>query len=180
VIVVLAPRLARLAGAPWEVSFPGTGIPAESWLRSNDGRSVGLFQNEASQFTSPTVRVVVWVGERMRVSGASSPSTLAAIPTWIEPQLADQATALAAEAAEAKRKQALPLPSLDAVLGVLRGGQRVCTGGGRYSTTYFIDGGVLRKLIIEEGYSQEDDASEDELRGAIADDPDAFRKWLPA
>lgn len=169
VIVTLAPALARSDAAAWEVSFPGTPVPAEAWLRSDDGRSVGLFQRTAS------VLVVVWVGDASRSRTIASPEALASLASWLAPQLVDQKRALEAAAVEVARRKALPLPAFAEVMARLRTGERIRVGGGRYHTTYFFAGALLRCEIFDEGHVEEHDATEDALQREIERSPDDFR-----
>lgn len=164
--VALEPTLARIA-PPWKLSFPGTPIPSECWLASSDGRSVGLFQNEGSQFAQPSARVVVWLGDQMKSSSATNPRALAQLGPWIEPMLAEQTKALAAAAVAEQTKQARPLPRLEDVLALLRSGKRMSSGGGRYSQTYFMEGDVLRCDIFDEGHREVVDATVEELGKSI-------------
>ncbi len=174
VIVALTPVLAPIGG-PWRVKFPGTPVPSECWLESSDGRSVGLFQNQPSQFAQPSVRVVVWVGDQMKNHGASTPRSLSMLGPWIGPMLAEQAKAQAAAAVEDQREKALPVPSVEDVLARLRDGQRIQASGGRYHETFFMQGATLRCEVFDEGHTQVFDATVDELAGSIKAYPADFR-----
>lgn len=165
-IVALAPSFARLTP-----SFPGTPIPRETWLR-NEHESVGLFQDERG------VRIVVWIeraAEERRVEAASD---LAALAAWLEPRLERQRLERTAAEAEARRRAALPLPELGAVLAFLRSGGRVCTSGGRYHETFFFVDGTLTREIFDEGDVETRSATTADLRAAIAAHPERFHEAL--
>jgi hypothetical protein len=174
-IVVLAPALARITGEPWDVSFPGTPVPSEAWLKASDGRSVGVFQNAGSQRDAPSVNVVVWIGDEMTTTLAATAIGLGELPRLIEPLIAAQGKQLAVDAAEQQRVEALPKPELAHAVALLRGGKRIQAGGGRYSTTYYFEGDVLMQEIFDEGHVEIHKATEEDLIKSIGYYPDAFR-----
>ncbi len=173
VIVALAPTLSKIA-PPWQTSFPGTPIPSECWLESSDGRCVGVFQSEGSQFAQPSAKIVIWLGDLMKTRGVTSPASLASLGPWLEPMLEAQEKGVAKAQIE-ERKKALPLPTLESVMARLRGGDRIQTGGGRWYQTFFLEGATLRCENFDEGQVDVADTSVDELTKSITSDPDAFR-----
>jgi hypothetical protein len=170
-VLASSPVLARTTGATWDVSFPGTPVPREVWLR-HEKRSVGMFQE------TDAVRFVIWVGTSMRSKTVNEPGKLATLGDWLESEVAEQKVALDAEEVEAKRIAALPIPAFEDVMTALKVGIRIRTGGGRYSRTYFLDEGVLRCDIFDEGDSYVENVSEKELRETIALYPEVFREAL--
>lgn len=170
----MADCIAALDANIWRASFPGIPVPLEAWLTKIDEpqRSVGLFQEDK------TVRVVVWVGDKMRSLRVTRQADLKKISTWLEPRLEAQRAAAEAAAKEEARRQALPLPGLEKVMRLLRDGKRIQTGGGRYSETYFIDGEKLRCQIFDEGSYEIRDASEADLQQVIKLYPDQFREHV--
>jgi hypothetical protein len=168
-IVEFAPVLAAATGSPWDVRFPGTPVPTEAWM-ANGGRSVGLLQQRT------TVKVVVWVGEMMHSKTAATGSFSKLVP-WLEEMIPLQQQALDDAEAEKRRKAALPVPDVDAVIALLRAGERIRVSGGRYHETYFWDG-RLSCAVFDEGDSYERDATEAELRRNIEAYPDVFRSAL--
>lgn len=153
----------------FDVSFPGVPIPTECWLKKGQ-QSVGIFQR------SGAIQVVVWVGSSMRSQSCSSLESFAPLGPWLERELHEQANALAAEAAEKARRAALPVPSLREVLEALARGERFSVGGGRWSETYFIEAGKLRRTVFDEGHTETLAGTERELERTIGQYPDAFRK----
>jgi hypothetical protein len=168
--LVLLPLLDQLTSQPFHLSFPGTPVPQEAWLL-HGARSVGLFQGQNG------VTVVVWVGGSMQQRHLTSQADGAAIGTFVAQALEAQRLAQEADAAEEKRKAALPLPDYDEVLALLRAGGRVVAGGGRYSTEFFWDT-RLRCEIFDEGLTMQQDATEDDLRAQIKYHPESFREAL--
>ncbi len=171
-VVAFAPVVARLTGSAWSVSFPGTPVPQEAWMK-HESQSVGLFQE------ADGVRIVVWVGGSMRSKSVHRIEQFGPLEEWLAAGLGRQEGALLAAEAEAKRQAALPLPDYDAVVALLRSGARIRTSGGRYSETYFWDT-RLRRDIFDEGESYVEDGSEEQLRSSIRLYSAAFREALEA
>lgn len=172
--ISIADCIAALGPDLWKASFPGIPVPMEAWLTKTDEpeRTVGLFQEDT------TVRVVVWVGHKMRSLRVTTQEDLKKISAWLEPQLAAQRAAAEKSAREEAYKKSLPVPELSDVLRLLQGGKRIQTGGGRYSETYFIEGMKLQCEIFDEGYTEIRDASKADLQRVIQLHPDSFREHL--
>lgn len=172
--VSLADCIGALDANLWSASLPGIPVPMEAWLTKIDEpeRSVGLFQEDS------TVRVVVWVGDKMRSLRVAKRDDLKKISAWLEPQLAAQRVAAEKASAEDAYRKSLPLPGFSDVMRILKGGKRICTGGGRYSETYFMTAEKLQCEIFDEGHTETRDASEADLRQVIELYPDAFREHL--
>jgi hypothetical protein len=64
----------------------------------------------------------------------------------------------------------------DEVMAALRGGQTFQIGGGRIFETYAMNDGRLVVITSDDGYTSERPCGEDELRAAIAELPEGFRK----
>lgn len=142
----------------------------ESWVKRGTS-SIGVFKEDAA------LRVVVWIDRECAMTMLRSPEDLDAFPAWLGPRLERQRVALDAAEAEARRRAALPLPEVDAVIELLKSGARVVTSGARYHETFFWDGG-LRVEIFDEGDVDIREATKARLREAIGYYPDAFREAL--
>ena len=169
-IAAIVPPLAERSGNAWTVSFPGTPVPSEAWVKFG-AQSIGLFQEENA------VRVVVWVGAKMRSQHARARDALVSMTPWLDTRLREQSDAEAAAEREAQRLAALPLADLEAVVAHLQAGGRIAIGGGRWCETWFWRGG-LRVEEFDEGYVAVEDGSEEKLRARIASHPTAFREAL--
>lgn len=158
-VVSLRPAVAGL-GAAWTFSVPGTPIPSEAWLK-NVKYEIGLFQEATS------VRVVVWVGSEMRSFSANSPEKIGEMQPWLEQQLQAQLVAGNLAAEEEKKAAALPPPSIEAAVAALHTGKHLQLGVARWYEVYFIAGGKLRREIHDEGYTDEEDCTEEDLAQAM-------------
>lgn len=165
--VALAIRGA-LAPAPWRLAFPGTPVPSEAWLRS-DERSIGLFQSDDA------VRIVVWIG------GSALEQRLRTATELDAARLTDavgrQAQWLTDEAAARVREAALPRPTVAEVIDALKAGARVRVGVSRYHETWYWDGG-LRADVFDEGMDDVLTRTEAQLEAAVAAWPAPFRAAL--
>lgn len=170
-IVALQPMLETMTGAPWKANLPGTPVPAEAWLKHHE-RSVGLLQ------AGDAVNVVVWAGSDMRANRVTTRAMLAELGPWLEVQLRAQDESLRAVAAELARVRALPLPTLDDLLSVLRSGKRIVVGGGRWSETYFWENERLRCSVFDEGFTEVIDATTTRLARCIELHADELRRQL--
>jgi hypothetical protein len=94
VALKLAPLLWHLAATRSVLSFPGTPIPSEAWLRAGHC-AVGLFQDESA------ARVVVSVRDEARSFTIARPSELSGVPGLVRASLLAQIEA-AAETSPAK------------------------------------------------------------------------------
>jgi hypothetical protein len=157
--VLLRPLVANSADS-WTLNFPGTPIPSEAWLRSSR-YDIGIFQ-EATY-----VRVVVWVGSAMHSFDAVSAQTVNGRRPWLEQQLQAQLVAGKLAAEEAAREAAMPPPTTAAAVAALHKGKRLQLGAARWYEVYFIAGGKLRREIHDEGYTVEEDCTEENLAQAI-------------
>lgn len=170
-IVSMSDVIARLP-REWSVEFPGTPNPSEVWLRRGEQR-VGLFQQERS------VKAVVWEGSTMHDRELATLGAIQGLSAWLDDKLALQEAARVKAArdaeAEAKQKAALPAPELARVLAALRAGKKFVRGGGRWNETYEMRDGKLFVVLFDEGYTEEQECSEETLAAAMDREPDAFR-----
>jgi hypothetical protein len=162
-IGVLQPLLRHLTTQHGAMRFAGVPEPTEAWLRAG-GCSLGLFQEGGS------VRVVIWIGMEPRVLLLSHADELKQLPLWARPALREQ-LALTATSAEPPKRWP---PTLEDVQKRLRGGARVQVGGGRYHTTYYMEGERLLRHEFDEGEESDAEAAPEELRAAIERTPEAF------
>lgn len=166
-IITCLPVVASLLPSPSIVSFPGTPVPAEAWLKNGDA-SIGFFQE------SGAVRVVIWA-EKALSTTVKTPG--AVLDSFLGNGLAAQATSIAAARAEAARKALLPLPDIAAVIAVLQRGVRITTSGGRYHETWFWEAG-LKIEIFDEGHLSVAPGTRADLHQAVLRHPDVFREAL--
>ena len=168
----LADAVLTLNLRDWSPDFPGTPVPAEAWLKKRDEPrlSIGLFQEAQS------VRIVVWVGDDMRSRMLTTAAHLETLQFWLASQIVDQRKAEERRAAEEARRRALPLPDISEVMARLEAGEKLSTGGGRYSETYFVENGKLRCEVFDEGHCEVFDATRKQLQQSIEFHPDRFRK----
>jgi len=162
-IGVLQPLLRHLTTQHAAMRFAGVPEPTEAWLRAG-GCSLGLFQEGGC------VRVVIWLAQEPRVLLLSHPDELKQLALWARPALREQLELAATSADPPKRWP----PTLEDVLKRLRAGARVQVGGGRYHTTYYMEGGRLLRQAFDEGEESDGEATPEELQAAIERTPEAF------
>ncbi len=168
-IVVLAPLLEHATSQGAEVSFPGTPVPSEAWLRAGEA-TVGVFQEDAS------VKVVVWVLGEMQALDLERPAQLAELPAWAVNAISEQLQQGAA--APPLPPPSGPVPTLADVLRVLATGQRLQIGGGRYFHTYFIENGQLFDAIFDEGETFTEPTSEALLATSLSRYGEDFQREI--
>ncbi|MEO5927724.1 MAG: hypothetical protein ABIO72_03305 [Patescibacteria group bacterium] len=154
-VLKLRPAVVTLDPA-WTLDIPGTPTPSEAWLNS-EKYSIGLFQEDA------TVRVIVWVGSDMRLIGINTPERLVELPGWVISHLKDQVVTNVRLAEEEKKRAAIEPPPIEKAMAALARGKRIQLGSGRWYVTYFIADGKLRCGVSDEGYYDEEDATEEQF-----------------
>jgi hypothetical protein len=168
-IVSLAPLVERCGGERPRVDFPGTPAPSEAWLRAGSN-VVGLFQEDAA------VRVVMWIAGKHHDRLVKSPAGLAGLVAWTEPLLAQQKER-GAEPPPPPPPSGPP-PTFAELLGILRAGLTIQTGGGRYFEKYYLEGSQIRRYVFDEGWEGTSTMTETELAEELARYPESFRRAL--
>jgi hypothetical protein len=171
VIVKLKPILQNQNdGGEWEVSFPGTPVPSESWLRAKDGRAIGFFQEDYE------VKVVVWADGAMLNMQVATQGDLANVPDFVITSLKEQVLAQTSTKEEKERRAALSKPKVADVKARLLAGERYSCGG-RYHTDYYRgDDGRIMVDISDEGHFETVEASDGAIQSSIDLYPDVFRR----
>lgn len=142
--------------AHWQLNIPGTPVPSEMWL-TNSENHIGLFQEGAS------IRVGVWVGNRMHSFTVNSAATMSQLGGWVIPRLQQQAVESEQIADQEKKTELILPPPFEQVMAYLNSGARLQLGSGRWYETFFITEQKLCHEIFDEGRYDEEQTTEEEL-----------------
>lgn len=169
VIVALQPILAGASPSTWRVSFPGTPVPTEAWVRSNDDqRAIGLFQEDHE------VKVVIWADGMLSMQ-ITAPADFVRLAAFVESSLEAQLRAQRAAAREKERRDALPKPRLEEVKAKILAGERYSCGGRCHEDFYCKDGRIFVD-VCDEGHDSTFEATDAGLQRSIDLYPEAFRR----